>query len=108
MSVCKKSYVVISSHRIINEINVPTCDHYPVMFNLLGVSLEVINETKTICFRNIKNIDQHAFSQDLNKVVSYISYESVSFEQMINLFNFKCTKLLDEYAPIVKKTDKRP
>ena len=67
--------VVISSHQIVNPNSVtvdshasemfPNCDHYPVTFSLTKTVANNLNQKKVITFRNVKEIDQKSFADDL-------------------------------------------
>ena len=104
--------LIITSHKVVGpksiEINAtdsemfPHCDHFPVKFDLLNTSANSINEKKIINFRNIKEINQETFTQELSNELLCLNEQS-SFDKIISLFNSKCTSVLDAHAPLLTK-----
>ena len=104
--------VVIASHNIVNDNSInfltnqsaefPKCDHFAILFSL-KCSYQPVDDTKTITFRNYKNIDLEKFKLELFSLLSMNSHDSLSFEQSVSHFN-TCTSTLNKYAPLVTKT----
>jgi hypothetical protein len=104
--------VVITSHKMIDcdSINVhkldmdafTSCDHMPVSFVLSNCTTGPNNDKKTICFRNIKHICNEDFRRDLLKELNEMSAGD-SFQKAIELYNQKCSRVIDQHAPLLTK-----
>ena len=113
--------VVISSHNVVTPQSItidpldlemfPSCDHFPVKFDLLNSTSKELNEKKLITFRNIKEIDKPSFTDELaNELLcgeldggDQSPSQSVSFEKLIGMYNSKCSLVLDKHAPLLTK-----
>lgn len=111
--------VVIGSHKMVNADSItislldasifPTCDHFPVTFDLIQCSGIMKNEKKVINFRNLHKINKDNFKADLTASLSEIDCCGNSFEQIITCYNDKCSQILDKHAPVLVKeiTDRK-
>jgi hypothetical protein len=111
--------VVISSNKVIDPENItanpldasifPTCDHFPITFNVLSCLNGSRNEKKTISFRNLRSIDSKNFKKDLVTSLSDINCNGFAFDEIITTYNNKCNQVLDEHAPVLVKqiTDRK-
>ena len=114
----KKGHIldpVISSHKIVDQTSVsvrsdtakifPSCDHYPIIFQLL-ISPDINKCEKVIHFRNIRQIVQKDFNSDLKSALTALDTENRSFKEAVTAFDENCQKVLDSHAPEYTKTIK--
>ena len=104
--------VVISSHKIVKDdcvivdtdssSNFPTCDHYPLLFDLC-CGVVAGNDKKKISFRNLKAIDRCEFEADIKLTLNNLCSNNKSFSDCITLYNESCTTVLNSHAPEMTK-----
>ena len=111
--------VVISSNKVtesntvtINLLDVslfPSCDHFPITFQILSCLRGSKSAKATISFRNLRNIDNDKFREDLIASLTDIDCSNCSFAETIANYDNKCNVVLDAHAPVLKKkiTDRK-
>ena len=77
-------------------------DHYPIL-SRINLSPK-LKSKKEISFRNIKKMDFITFNNRLADNVSHLLEQVTCFHDGVKEIGSICTDLLDEFAPVVKKT----
>ena len=87
----------------LDSLAFPTCDHFPLFFTFACPTIPTSQQQKTISFRNIKEVDENLFKEDLLQELSHLEINN-DFETCLNSFNSSCTRILDQHAPVLQKT----
>jgi hypothetical protein len=76
-------------------------DHFMLYFD---INLNQERNQREITFRKTKNIDNTKFSEDIQHKLSTIDTSNMSVDQTLEMYNYVMTEVLDQHAPLKKKT----
>ena len=92
------------SNSLIIDLDQKMSDHFPVFISSITVDLNT-KATKTITYRDLKNIDHSALSTDLNEFVwSFDITDEIQFQPCTLKFFSDLGRIIDKHAPLVTKT----
>ena len=92
-----------SNSRLVKDITISNSDisdHFLINFNLTLTT--VLSYSKVLSYRNIKNIDNTEFRNQISSAFnSQINFSSVN--DIVNWYNHSCLKVVDSHAPLLQK-----
>ena len=94
-------YQMETDYEIINEQINFTTDHLPIMLKI--PTGNVANETQTVSYRRLKDVDMLRFRHDLQTAVNEIDSAQTNFAEHIHLFDQSTRAIVENHAPVISK-----